>query len=95
VKEIAARGPAAVGATIRQVVSGPGGRGISADMEVTAYEPPLRYAFTVTAGPARPVGDYRFTPRGDTTEVTFALSAHLNGVKKLLMSKTGAGFDGQ
>jgi hypothetical protein len=33
------------------------------------------------------LGDYRFTPRGDATEVTFALRAHLNGIKKLLMSK--------
>ncbi len=48
-KEIAPPGPMKVGTTIRQVVAGPGGRGIPADIEVTAYEPPTRYAFKVTA----------------------------------------------
>jgi uncharacterized protein YndB with AHSA1/START domain len=87
VKEIAARGPVAVGATIHQVVAGPGGRGIPADIEVTAYEPPTRYAFKVISGPARPVGEYRFTRSGNATEVTFMLRAQLTGVKKVVMSK--------
>jgi len=39
VKEAAARGPIGVGSSVHQVVSGPGGRGIPADLEVTAYEP--------------------------------------------------------
>jgi uncharacterized protein YndB with AHSA1/START domain len=64
VKEIAAQGPAGVRATIHQVVDGPGGRGIPADIEVTAYEPPTRYAFRVVAGPARPIGEFRFAPCG-------------------------------
>ena len=42
VKEIAADGPPRVGSTIHQVVAGPAGRGIPADIEVTAYEPPSR-----------------------------------------------------
>jgi uncharacterized protein YndB with AHSA1/START domain len=86
VKEIAAQGPPAPGARIHQVVAGPGGRGIPADIEVTGYEPTTRYAFRVVAGPARPVGEFRFTPAGDGTEVTFSLSAELGGLKKLLMS---------
>src|SRR6266545_4187370 len=53
VKEVAAQGPAGVGSTIHQVVKGPGGRGIPADIEVTAYEPSSRYAFKVIAGPVR------------------------------------------
>ncbi len=87
VKEIVAQGAISVGATIHQVVAGPGGRGIPADIEVTAYEPPTRYAFKVTAGPARPVGEYRFTTSGNATEVTFELRAELSGVKKVVMSK--------
>ena len=86
VKEIAAQGPLAVGAKIHQVVSGPGGRGIPADIEITAYEPSTRYAFRVVAGPARPVGEFRFVAAGTSTNVTFSLEAELGGLKKLLMS---------
>jgi uncharacterized membrane protein len=87
VKEISAEGPARAGSTIHQVVTGPGGRGIPADIEVTDYEPPSRYGFKVTAGPVRPVGEFRFASTGDATEVSFSLTAELGGVKKLLMSK--------
>ena len=86
VKEIAATGPPAPGARIHQVIAGPGGRGIPADIEVTTYDPPSRYAFRVVAGPARPVGEYRFAPAGSGTEVTFTLSAELGGLKKVFMS---------
>jgi uncharacterized protein YndB with AHSA1/START domain len=86
VKEVAAEGPARVGSRVHQVVEGPGGRGIAADIEVTAYEPPTRYAFQVVAGPARPRGEFRFTPSGSGTQVAFALSADLGGWKKLLLS---------
>ncbi len=85
VKEISASGPAGVGSKIHQVVEGPGGRGIAADIEVTAYEPPSRYAFHVIAGPARPVGEFRITPSGTGSEVTFSLQAELGGFKNLLM----------
>jgi uncharacterized protein YndB with AHSA1/START domain len=87
VKEIAADGPARVGSRIHQVVDGPGGRGIAADIEVTAYEPPTRYAFRVVAGPARPTGEFRFSPSASGTNVSFSLGADLGGFKKLLLSR--------
>ena len=87
VKEIAADGPPRVGSAIHQVVAGPAGRGIPADIEVTAYEPPSRYCFKVIAGPARPVGEFSFTPQGKGTLATFSLSAELRGLKKLLLGK--------
>jgi uncharacterized protein YndB with AHSA1/START domain len=88
VKEIRADGPPAVGARIHQVVLGPAGRGIPADIEITGYEPDTRYAFTVVAGPVRPNGEYRFAPTPDGgTEVSFTLRAELTGVKRLLMSR--------
>jgi uncharacterized protein YndB with AHSA1/START domain len=87
VKEIAAEGAVQVGSTVHQVVAGPGGRGIPANLEVTAYEPPSRYAFKVIAGPARPVGEFRFAQAEGGTEVSFSLKAELTGIKGLLMSK--------
>jgi uncharacterized protein YndB with AHSA1/START domain len=87
VKEIAPDGPPGVGRRIHQVVEGPGGRGIAADIEVTAYEPPTRYAFQVVAGPARPQGEFRFQPSGSGTEASFSLSADLGAIKGLFMSR--------
>jgi uncharacterized protein YndB with AHSA1/START domain len=85
VKEISASGPARVGAQIHQVVEGPGGRGIAADIEITAYEPPTRYAFKVVAGPARPEGEFRITPTAAGVDVSFSLKAELGGLKKFLL----------
>jgi uncharacterized protein YndB with AHSA1/START domain len=87
VKEVAATGPLRPGSVVHQVVKGPAGRGIPADLEVTAYEPPSRYAFKVTAGPVRPVGEFLFRPVATGTEVTLSLRAELGGVKGLLMSR--------
>ena len=87
VKEIRMDGAPGAGRRVHQVVEGPMGRGIAADLEVTAYEPPTRYAFQVVAGPARPRGEFRFTPTGtSSTEVSFSLAAELTGWKRFLMS---------
>ena len=87
VKEISASLPMRRGSLVHQVVRGPAGRGIRADFEVTAFEPPTRFAFNVTAGPVKPVGEFLFRPLGTGTEVTFSLRAGLGGLKKLLMSR--------
>jgi uncharacterized protein YndB with AHSA1/START domain len=87
VKEIKRVGPPGAGARYEQKVAGPGGRAIPADIEVTAFVPNERVAFRVTAGPVRPEGEYRFSSAPAGTQVTFALTATLTGIKKLLMSK--------
>jgi uncharacterized protein YndB with AHSA1/START domain len=86
VKEITADGAPAVGKIIHQVVAGPGGRGIPADIRITAYEPDRHFAFQVIAGPVRPSGSMTFTAKGEDTEVTFSVEAEISGVKKLLLS---------
>jgi len=86
-KEVSAGDPMAVGTRIRQVVKGPAGLGIPADIEVTGYEPHSRYAFRVVAGPVRPVGEFLFAPDHDATTVSFSLAADLTGIKKLLLSR--------
>ena len=73
VKEISASGPLRPGSVVHQVVQGPAGRGIRADFEVTAFESPTRFAFNVTTGPVKPVGEFLFRPLGTGTEVTFSL----------------------
>ena len=96
VMEIAAEGEPGVGRRIHQVVDGPGGRGIPADIEVTAYEPPTRYAFQVVAGPARPRGEFRIAPSGSGSSVTFSLTADLGGWKRFVMARpVQASMDGE
>jgi uncharacterized membrane protein len=96
VKEIAPISHAPVGTRIHQVVKGPGGMGVGADIEVTANEPSSRYAFQVVAGPVRPRGEFLFAPSGNGTEVRFSLNAELSGIQKLLMSGSVQGsMDGE
>jgi uncharacterized membrane protein len=86
VKEIDPVSGVPVGTRVHQVIKGPGGRGLGADIEVTANEPPSRYAFQVVAGPARPRGEFRFIETPNGTEVHFSLAAELGGIKKWILS---------
>ena len=88
VKEFTPTGPVAVGTRIKQVVAGPMGRSVDADIEITDLQPGVRYAFKGVAGPLRPVGEYTFRPVEEGTEVTFRLDAPLGGIKKLVMGSS-------
>ena len=72
------------GATYRQIVAGPGGRRIDADVEITEFIPDQRIAFRTTQGPVRPMGSYDLRAGEGGTVVTFRLAATLGGVKKLM-----------
>ena len=73
-----------VGTTYRQIVAGPGGRRIDADVEITEFVPDQRIAFRTTKGPVRPTGSYHLQASNGGTVVTFRLAATLGGVKKLI-----------
>ena len=73
-----------VGATYRQIVAGPGGRRIDADVEITEFVRDQRIAFRTTKGPVRPTGSYDLQASDGGTMVTFRLAATLGGVKKLM-----------
>lgn len=72
------------GAKYRQVMKGPMGRKIPADIEVTRYELGRRIDFRTTAGPVRPNGSFEFSDTDGATRVTFTLDAQLDGAKKLM-----------
>jgi uncharacterized protein YndB with AHSA1/START domain len=73
------------GATYRQVLAGPGGRRIDGDYKITAFDPPRRLAFQVTAGPARPSGVFELSEtEGPATRVRFALDVNPSGLMKLM-----------
>jgi hypothetical protein len=50
-----------VGATYRQVLTGPGGRAIDGDYEIVTAIPGHEIGFRVIAGPARPTGRYELS----------------------------------
>lgn len=73
-----------VGATYRQIVAGPGGRRIDADVEITGFISGQRIAFRTTKDPVRPMGSYDLRAGEGGTVVTFRLAATPGGVKKLM-----------
>ena len=73
------------GAAYRQVLAGPGGRRIDGDYRITAFDPPRRLEFLVTAGPARPAGVFELTDGTDrATVVRFALDLQPAGLMKFM-----------
>ena len=73
------------GAAYRQVLAGPGGRRIDGDYRITAFDPPRRLEFLVTAGPARPTGVFELADGTDrATVVRFTLDLQPMGLMKLM-----------
>jgi uncharacterized protein YndB with AHSA1/START domain len=78
-------GDGGVGTRYEQGVSGPMGRRITADYEITQSEPNRLLEFQTVTGPARPHGRYDFESVEGGTRLSFALDATLTGISKLLM----------
>ena len=76
--------PSGVGAVYKQGLKGPGGRRIEGDYEIVECQPNELIKFQVTAGPARPIGTYRFEAVGDATRVTFMLHYEPKGLARLM-----------
>jgi carbon monoxide dehydrogenase subunit G len=74
-----------VGTVFAQGVSGPMGRRIAADYEITVFQPNSRLEFQTITGPARPHGRYDLEAADGGTRLTFSLDAQLTGLRKLLM----------
>jgi len=74
-----------LGATYRQLLSGPAGRKIVGDYRVTTFDRPRTLGFEVTAGPLRPTGEFELTPSpSGETGVTFRLAAVPRGIMRLM-----------
>jgi carbon monoxide dehydrogenase subunit G len=98
VKEIRREGDGApgVGTIYRQTLSGPMGRTIPGDVEITSFERDRLIAFHVIAGPVRPQGRYELESAGEgATRVTFSLEAEVTGAMKLMKGKVQKTMDGE
>jgi uncharacterized protein YndB with AHSA1/START domain len=75
-----------VGARYHQMLRGPGGRSVAADIVVDELRPPSRIGFHTVSGPVRPTGHYDIAPAGTGSTVTLTLEAQLSGIKRLMSS---------
>jgi uncharacterized membrane protein len=73
-----------VGARYAQGVKGPGGRRISADIEITELIPGESMSFQTLTGPVRPRGRYVLAATNGATRVRFELDADVKGLKRLM-----------
>jgi carbon monoxide dehydrogenase subunit G len=74
-----------VGTIYSQGVRGPMGRRISADYQITTYDPNRMLENQTITGPARPRGRYEFEADDGSTRLTFSLSADVGGPLGFLM----------
>lgn len=74
----------AKGAVYQQTLTGPAGRPIAADFQITQLRPGAEIQFQVVAGPARPSGGYYLSTEGKSTRVRFALEHHSKGLAGLM-----------
>jgi uncharacterized membrane protein len=75
--------PYGSGSAFKQGLKGPGGR-IDGDYKIIECQPNKFIKFEVTAGPARPIGTYRFEDSGNSTTITFVLDYQTRGLAKLM-----------
>jgi uncharacterized membrane protein len=76
--------PAGVGAVFKQGLKGPGGGRIDGTYEILESRPDQWIKFQVIAGPARPIGTYKFESAGKSTRLTFTLDFESRGLGKLM-----------
>ena len=76
-----------VGALYRQRLRGPLRRKITADYEITAFDPGKRLEFKTINGPVRPKGTFRLSESNGKTKLTFKLDAEIGRLRRLLMGR--------
>ena len=86
IKEITLKSGTAgtIGAVYGQTLTGPGGRSIAGDYQITEAVPGELLRFQVVAGPARPTGEYRLHAVTGGTEVQFTLDVQPKGFIRLM-----------
>ena len=82
--ELLSGAPGTKGSVYQQTVSGPGGRPVASDFQITQVRPGAEIQFQVIAGPAQPHGGYYLSSEGGSTRVRFALEYQPKGLMALV-----------
>jgi uncharacterized membrane protein len=72
------------GVVYRQGVSGPFGRRVAADYEITEWSPDQAIGFRAIAGPVRPEGRYELSDDNGATRVRMSLRCEPTGFARLM-----------
>jgi uncharacterized protein YndB with AHSA1/START domain len=90
IKRLSEGDESGVGTVYHQVVKGPFGRGLDADLRYTAYEPNRRLAFETISGGVRPSAVIEFSPVADNaTEVRIRMTWEPQGGMRLAAPLVG------
>lgn len=71
------------GSRYQVTLTGPGGRPVAGDFEITHARPGAEIRFQVVAGPSLPSGGFYLSTEGAGTRVRFALECPLKGLQSL------------
>lgn len=85
--------PDGLGAEYSQTLKVPVMGKVAGDYRITEFVRPIRIAFQVTAGPARPRGSYAFAPEGEGTRVAFSLEFQPRGLQRLMSRMIQSSMD--
>ena len=72
------------GAVYKQILKGPGGYALDSSYRITAARPSKELRFAVIAGPARPTGNFYFSPSRGGTKVKLVLDYQPKGLAKFM-----------
>lgn len=90
IKRVTEATASGVGTVYRQVLRGPFGRDLDADLRYTDYQPNRRLAFDTISGAIRPSAVIEFSPASDrSTEVHFSMTWEPEGGMRLAAPLVG------
>ena len=78
--ELASGAAGTKGAIYRQTATGPGGRTVRGDFEITEVRPGAEIQYTVLDGPVRTRGGYYLSTESGSTRVRFAMECEPRGL---------------
>jgi uncharacterized protein YndB with AHSA1/START domain len=86
-KEISVEGVMSQGARVHQILAGPFGIAVTADMDVVVFDPPRALMFQVITGPLKARMGFTFAPAGTGTEVSFSIEAPMGSAEQAMIGK--------
>jgi hypothetical protein len=75
------------GARVHQILAGPFGVAVTADMDVVVFDPPRELLFQVVTGPLKARMGFSFAAVDAGTEVSFSIEAPMGTAEQAMIGK--------